>query len=122
MILSLAPLFDGPLAAYVDKLRLASDPAHTLAGPQLFQPDYFAEFIRTLAARHGIDDLLALTSIWSKWYFCFLAPAVAANLLLQRELPIALSDVGVALSAEGKPLGLHLPHDGGPLPPCLDCS
>lgn len=29
-----------------------------------------------------------------------------------------LSDVGVALSAEGKPLGLHLPHDGSSLPPC----
>lgn len=48
MIVSLAPLFDGPLAAYEDKLRLASDPAHTLAGSQLFQPDYFTEFIGNL--------------------------------------------------------------------------
>ena len=118
MIASLAPLFSGPLADYGENLQLASDQQQAVAGSQLFQPDYFATFIGTLAARHGTDDLLALTSIWSKWYFCFLAPTVAANLLLQRELPIALSDVGVALSAEGKPLGLHLPHDGSPLPPC----
>ncbi|WP_061241520.1 siderophore-iron reductase FhuF [Ectopseudomonas composti] len=118
MIDSLAPLFSGPLAAYGENLQLASDQQQVVSGSQLFQPDYFAEFIRELAARHGSDDLLALTSIWSKWYFCFLAPTVAANLLLQRELPIALSDVGVALSAEGKPLGLRLPHDGSCLPPC----
>jgi ferric iron reductase protein FhuF len=118
MIASLAPLFSGPLADYGENLQLASDEQQAIAGSQLFQPDYFAEFIRDLAAQHGSDDLLALTSIWSKRYFCFLAPAVAANLLLQRELPIALSDVGVALSAAGKPLGLHLPHEGGPLPPC----
>jgi ferric iron reductase protein FhuF len=118
MIDSLAPLFSGPLAAYGENLQLASDQQQVVSGSQLFQPDYFAEFIRELAARQGSDDLLALTSIWSKWYFCFLAPTVAANLLLQRELPIALSDVGVALSAEGKPLGLRLPHDGSCLPPC----
>ncbi|MGP0172371.1 siderophore-iron reductase FhuF [Pseudomonas sp. NCHU5208] len=118
MIASLAPLFSGPLAAYGENLQLASDQQQAVAGSQLFQPDYFAAFIGDLAARHGTDDLLALTSIWSKWYFCFLAPTVAASLLLQRELPIALSDVGVALSAEGKPLGLRLPHDGSSLPPC----
>ncbi|WAJ36111.1 siderophore-iron reductase FhuF [Pseudomonas sp. GOM7] len=118
MIASLAPLFSGPLAAYGENLQLASDQQQTVAGSQLFQPDYFAAFIGDLAARHGTDDLLALTSIWSKWYFCFLAPTVAASLLLQRELPIALSDIGVALSAEGKPLGLCLPHDGSSLSPC----
>lgn len=119
MIASLAPLFSGSLADYGENLQLASDQQHALAGSQLFQPDYFAEFIGALAARHGTDDLLALTSIWSKWYFTsFLAPTLAANLLLQRELPIALGDIGVALSPEGKPLGLRLPHAGNSLPPC----
>ncbi|MFB4367460.1 MULTISPECIES: siderophore-iron reductase FhuF [unclassified Pseudomonas] len=118
MIASLAPLFSGPLAAYETNLQLASGTDQGIAGSQLFQPEYFAEFMASLAASRGTDDLLALTSIWSKWYFCFLAPAVAASLLLQRELPIALSDVGVALSAEGKPLGLRLLHDGHSLPPC----
>ena len=118
MIASLAPLFSGPLADYGENLQLASDQQPAIAGSQLFQPDYFAEFIGELAARHGSDDFMALTSIWSKWYFCFIAPAVAASLLLQRELPIALSDVGVTLSAAGKPLGLHLPHEGSVLPPC----
>lgn len=119
MINILRPLFSGQLAAYGENLQLASDQRLVLVGSQLFQPDYFAEFIGDLAARRGTDDLLALTSIWSKWYFCFIVPSVAASLLLQRELPIALSDVGVALSAEGKPLGLNLLHDGSNLPPSL---
>jgi ferric iron reductase protein FhuF len=118
MIASLAPLFSGPLADYAQNLQLASEQQPALAGSQLFQPDYFATFIRDLAARHGTDDFIALTSIWSKWYFCFIAPAVAASLLLQRELPVALDDVRVALSETGKPLGLHLPHEGNALPPC----
>lgn len=118
MIASLAPLFSGPLADYEENLQLAGDQQQAIAASQLFQPDYFATFIRDLGARHGTDDFIALTSIWSKWYFCFIAPAVAANLLLQRELPIALSDVGVALSAAGKPLGLRLHDEGSALPPC----
>lgn len=119
MIASLTPLFSGPLAAYGEYLQLTSDAEPALAGAQLFQPEYFSELVSSFAARRGTDDLLALTSIWSKWYFAsFLAPTLAANLLLQRELPVALSDIGVALSAEGKPLGLHLPHDGRILPPC----
>ncbi|VXC59617.1 Ferric iron reductase [Pseudomonas sp. 8Z] len=119
MIASLAPLFSGPLAAYGENLQIATEQDQALAASRLFQAEHFAEFIRTLAARHGTDDLLALTSIWSKWYFTsFLAPTLAASLLLQRDLPIALGDIGVALSAEGKPLGLRLQHDGNNLPPC----
>lgn len=118
MIASLARIFSGPLADYGEKLQLANDQQQAIAGSELFQPEYFAQFIRDLGARHGSDDFIALTSIWSKWYFCFIAPTVAASLLLQRELPIALNDVGVALSPEGRPLGLHLPHEGSVLPPC----
>ncbi|OEC33741.1 ferric iron reductase protein FhuF [Pseudomonas cuatrocienegasensis] len=119
MIASLAPLFCGPLAEHAEKLQLADPQAPALAGSLLFKPSYFAEFIGTLAERHATGDLLALTSIWSKWYFSsFMASTLAANLLLQRSLPIALDDIGVVLSTQDRPLGLRLPNDGSALLPC----
>lgn len=119
MIPSLAPLFCGPLADHAEKLQLSDGQAPALAGTRLFQTKYFGEFIGNLAERHATSDLLALTSLWSKWYFStFLAPTLAANLLLQRSLPIALDDIGVVLSAQDRPLVLQLPDDGSSLPPC----
>ncbi len=119
MIASLAPLFCGPLADYSEKLQLADGREQVLAGARLFQPKHFGEFIGALAERHATSDLLALTSLWSKWYFStFLAPTLAASLLLQRSLPIALDGIGVVLSAQDRPLALHLPDDGSPLAPC----
>lgn len=119
VIPSLAPLFCGPLADHAEKLQLADGKSPVLAGTKLFQAKYFGEFIGNLAERHATRDLLALTSIWSKWYFStFMAPTLAANLLLQRSLPIALDDVGVVLSAQDRPQALHLPDEGSALPPC----
>ncbi|NWC00349.1 siderophore-iron reductase FhuF [Pseudomonas gingeri] len=112
MIASLAPLFSGPLLAYAEKLQPA-DNADAVSAQAFFRPESLNAFMDALQERHQADDRRALVSIWSKWYFStFLAPVLAADLLLQRALPIALADVGLVLDANGKPSALTLPDAG----------
>jgi ferric iron reductase protein FhuF len=119
MIPSLAPLFTGPLAAFEEKLQLRSHPQTDLSADLFFQPETFSAFVDELLARYKTDERLALVSLWSKWYFStFLAPVMAANLLLQRALPIALRDVGLKLGDDARPQALHLRDAGQPLPEC----
>jgi ferric iron reductase protein FhuF len=116
MIPSLAPLFTGPLAAFEEKLQLRSHPQTDLSADLFFQPETFSAFVDELLARYKTDERLALVSLWSKWYFStFLAPVMAANLLLQRELPLALNDVGLKLGDDARPQALQLRDAGQPL-------
>lgn len=119
MIPSLAPLFTGPLAEHGEKLQLRSQPRNDVPGSRFFQPDDFNAFVDRLQLRYQTDERLALVSLWSKWYFStFLAPVMAANLLQQLDLPMALEDIGIQLGADDRPLALHLAHAGRPLPRC----
>lgn len=119
MIPSLAPLFIGPLAAFEEKLQLRSHPRTDLPAAVFFQHETFSAFVDDLLARYKTDERLALVSLWSKWYFStFLAPVMAANLLQQRELPLALADVGLKLGDDARPQALHLRDEGQILPPC----
>lgn len=116
MIPSLAPLFSGPLLAYAEKLQLADSTVRGLPAKDFFQRENLAAFMDQLQLRHGGCDRRALVSIWSKWYFTnLLAPVLAANMLLQRSLPIALDQVGLLLNAEGRPQGLVLADEGQPV-------
>ncbi|SDW52823.1 siderophore-iron reductase FhuF [Pseudomonas sp. NFACC08-1] len=119
MIPSLAPLFTGPLADHGEKLQLRSHPRTDVPGDRFFQHEYFGAFVDDLQARYKTDERLALVSLWSKWYFStFLAPVMAANLLQQCDLPLALADTGIQLGNDARPQALHLPHAGQPLPAC----
>lgn len=116
MISSLAPLFDGPLLAYAEKLQLADPGVESVPARQFFQTETLAGFMDDLQARHDGCDRRALVSIWSKWYFTtFLAPVLAADMLLGRSLPIALDQVGLIINAEGRPHALTLINDGQPV-------
>lgn len=113
MISSLAPLFSGPLLAYAEKLQLADSSVESVPASRFFQTEALATFMDDLQARHNGCDRRALVSIWSKWYFTtFLAPVLAADMLLGRSLPIALDQVGLVLNAEGRPHSLILANDG----------
>ncbi|RMQ50417.1 Ferric iron reductase [Pseudomonas cichorii] len=119
MIPSLAPLFTGPLADYGEKLQLRSQPREDVPGDRFFEHQHFSAFVDDLLQRYETDERLALVSLWSKWYFStFLAPAMAANLLLHLDLPLALADTGVKIGSDSRPKALHLAHAGQPLLPC----
>ncbi|WP_325948321.1 siderophore-iron reductase FhuF [Pseudomonas putida] len=112
MIASLSPLFCGPLHSYADKLRLPGD-STAIDAAAFFQPEALGRFFDELQRQHGAGHRIAAVSIWSKWYIStFLVPVIAANLLLQRALPIALNQVNLVLSPNGRPQALQLRHDG----------
>ncbi|MCV4263982.1 siderophore-iron reductase FhuF [Pseudomonas capsici] len=119
MIPSLAPLFTGPLADYGEKLQLRSLPRTDVPGDLFFEHEHFSAFVDGLLLRYQTDERLALVSLWSKWYFStFMAPVMAASLLQQSALPLALADTGLQLGADSRPKALHLAHAGKPLSPC----
>ncbi|WP_083651510.1 siderophore-iron reductase FhuF [Vreelandella massiliensis] len=63
------------------------------------------------------DDLKANASLWSKWHFsAVVAPALAAHLLLNRQLPLSLDQVALHLTTSGRTERLHLAHEGKALP------
>ena len=113
MIPSLAPLYVGPLADFAEKLQWRQTPRVDQAGDAFFAAKPFARFLDGLQVRHRTDERIALASLWSKWYFStFLGPYMGANLLLQRQLPIALEQTGLVLGDDDRPQALHLASDG----------
>ncbi|UXZ54124.1 siderophore-iron reductase FhuF [Halomonas sp. 7T] len=65
------------------------------------------------AADLNSDDLKASASLWSRWHFsAVIAPALAAHLLLSRQLPLALNQVALHLSDSRRTERLHFAHEG----------
>ena len=89
MIPALAPLFQGGFAHYGERLRLAQpdDPALPLTA--LLDPAVLDVQLQAFRSNFAQEDPRAVLSIWSKYYFLYLVPPVlAANLILQRDLPL----------------------------------
>ncbi|MFC3291477.1 siderophore-iron reductase FhuF [Modicisalibacter luteus] len=119
MLPTLAALFQGPLAAFHDRVLLSSQasgevvPVRRLFTPQGLDGvlDRYADEFKTPVYRR--PDRRALMSQWSKY---FLAQAVyvpvGANLLLDRRLPVALDTLGVQLDELGLVERLVIPHEG----------
>lgn len=118
MIAALAPIFVGDLAPFSETLVLSDDPREAVTGPALREPETL-DRIMGLASRHlGEGDRRALVSLWSIEYVHVLMPAVVvANLVLPREMPVALDEIGVILDDEGIPVAIRLPNDGSPAGP-----
>ncbi len=123
------PLFDalytGPLDGLtpprVGPLDTPALPMRALMAPERLEAEFerfgagYADH-REPGAPPEPGDRRALASLWSKWHFgALLAPYLAANLLLERDLPVGLDDVGVCLTAEGRTECLQLAHAGRPL-------
>ncbi|MCG8393633.1 MAG: siderophore-iron reductase FhuF [Pseudomonadales bacterium] len=113
MIPSLAPLFQGAFAGHAGVLRLAVPDEQALPLRALLEPAYLREQLHRFRPDLAGEDERALLSIWSKYYFLRLIPPVlAANLILQRALPLSPQYMAVELDGEGLPSTFVLPDDG----------
>ncbi|EPC02198.1 hypothetical protein L861_15935 [Litchfieldella anticariensis FP35 = DSM 16096] len=113
--MSLAQLYIGPMEALIPPL-LSEAPARALPATELLVADRLNELLDRFAAQYQHGDRRAVASLWSKWHFnALLAPALAANLLLERDLPLTLDQVQVILTPEGRTERLCLENEGTPL-------
>ncbi|MDN3516846.1 siderophore-iron reductase FhuF [Aquisalimonas lutea] len=95
---ALADVYTGPLQQLSPPLHEHEAPAATVDVRRTQDRDWLAPVIERFAAASGYDDRRAAASQWSKWYFnTLIVPAVAANLLLHRDLPPDPGDVGVVI-------------------------
>lgn len=138
----LATLFDGPLAPWRDALMGHDDPRPAVPLAELLSRDRFDVCLATYARAYASDiadvadaagealDRRALASEWSKQYFSrLLPPVLAAVLLLDLALPLALNDMGLLFDDRGAPLAFKLfsapscprpPQAGSRLAPLVD--
>lgn len=114
---ALAGLFRGPLEPFADSLTL--EPVEgARAGADLLDPDTLRGLIERLATQYGDGDRRAVASLWSKSHFSTLMPAaLAANLLLGLDLPVALGEVAVATDEHGATSRIVLSGAGRPFEP-----
>ena len=113
MIPSLTPIFIGELADYAHTLVLAGDPRPAIPGTALTDPEIFAPILERAAAHIGEGDIRARMSLWCIDYVHYLMPlTIVASLMLNRQLPVALDEIGVILDDEFMPAAIRLPHDG----------
>lgn len=113
---TLESLYTGPLEHLAPPLVLSQAPRGAMQGAALRDPARLDALLTRFAAEYGHGDRRGVASLWSKWHFnALLAPTLAVNLLLDRELPIALERVHVVLSPERRAERLCLEHAGSPL-------
>lgn len=108
-------LYVGCLAALTPP-EVATPPADALPAVALLDPGCLDRVLTGFAAQYGAGDRRAVASLWSKWHFsALLAPGLAANLLLERDLPLGLPDLHLGLAPDGHTARLWLAHEGRPL-------
>lgn len=113
---ALSPLYIGPLEGLAPPRVSATPGADTLPARQLLDPGYLDALFARFGARYAHGDRRAVASLWSKWHFSTLAAhGLAANLLLERDLPLGLDELHLEQSPEGQTTGLALRHAGKPL-------
>lgn len=116
MIAELAPLFRGPLAPYADALRLSADNASGRPGTELADPSALKPQLDRFAHRFVTPEPRAVGSLWLKHHIsAVLTPVLAANLLLGRQMPVALDDIRFLPGPDGVAVALVLPHAGEPV-------
>ncbi|MDW7747100.1 siderophore-iron reductase FhuF [Halomonas sp.] len=112
---SLARLYVGPLQ-HLAPPAIAPAAPEGMPARELLDPARLAGLLECFGARYGQGDRRAVASLWSKWHFSALAGhGLAANLLLERDLPLGLDELHLRQSPEGQTTGLVLRHAGRPL-------
>ncbi|MCG7599681.1 siderophore-iron reductase FhuF [Halomonas sp. McH1-25] len=119
MLPTLSALFQGPFAALHDRVLLPSQArGEVVPVQQLFSPQgldevlerYAVEFMTPVYRR---PDRRALMSQWSKYFLAYtVSLPVAANLLLDRRLPVTFDTLGVQLDELGLAERLVVAHEG----------
>lgn len=113
MIPSLAPCFTGTFLRFRDALALPGNHASSIPGRDLLDPAVADDLMGRFATLHPGGDRRALVSMWTHWHFgALIIPTTAAILLLDRNLPVDLDRVRVALLPDGRTEALILPDDG----------
>lgn len=116
MTSALPRLYCGPLEHLAVPTVAAELPDDAMPAERLLEPGVLDELLERFAAQYQGDDLKAVASLWSKWHFSAMAAhTLASNLLLERDLPVALDQMGLYLSDSGQTTGIALPHEGTPL-------
>ncbi|GHC22271.1 siderophore-iron reductase FhuF [Aidingimonas halophila] len=111
----LSDLYVGPLDA-LSPPDIGAPPEHALTGSELQNTETLDALLEKFAAQYDHGDRRAVASLWSKWHInAVLAPTLLANLILERELPIALEDTRLVVTSEGRTERLCLAHEGTPL-------
>lgn len=116
MIDSLNPVLQGPLSFAQDALCLPDrmPEGEVLPCAALAEPGVLGGLLDRFAARHGSADRRAVVSMWTQYYAVRLIyPVLAANLLLERDLPLAPEDTLLLVGPHGEPRGFCLAHEGG---------
>lgn len=112
---SLARLYVGPLQ-HLAPPAIAPMTHEGMPAHELLDPARLAALLERFGAQYDHGDRRAVASLWSKWHFSVLAAhGLAANLLLERDLPLSLDALHLQQSAEGQTTGLVLRHAGRPL-------
>ena len=115
MISALAPLFVGDFAHFRDVLVLKDDPRPSFAAQDLTTPEGLEWLLGQFYPDHPDADRRAKVSQWSRSYFLRLTvPTVAANLVLNRSLPVDLATMDIVLDEEGLPEAFKIPDEGEP--------
>lgn len=121
MIESLAPALQGPLAFARDIYSLHSAPGagEPVRCADLLRPDVLLRLLDRYAVQHGKADRRAVVSMWTQYYAARLIyPALAANLMLGRELPLSLEQTWLHVAEDGSPFGFCIAHEGQPVEGC----
>lgn len=112
----LSHLYTGPLEGIAPVVVSGSAHGGTLPASDLLVPQHLTAILQQFGAGYCGDDRRAIASLWSKWHFSnVIAHGMAANLLLNRELPLALEEIHIQLSGESYTVGLCVPHEGATL-------
>lgn len=121
MIPLLQPIFQGPLAAHAEALRLSpTPPADALPAAELFSaPGPLTDALQRHARQVGYrgSDWRPLASSWSLVYLAKLLPPVcAAATLLRHALPVGAAHTWITLDEQGLPDAFHIRSLGHAMP------
>lgn len=118
MLTELAPLFVGDFAHYRDVLVWRDDPRPSMAVRDLQTQDGFDQVLQAYGVDYPGGDRRALASEWSKLYFIrLLPPVIAAAVLLNRRLDVAVDQLELVLGERAEPLAFKLADAGAVLAP-----
>ena len=113
MISSLAPCFTGIFLWYKDGLSLPGEHDSSIPGRSLLDAKFADELLSRFAETYSGADQRAVVSMWTQWHFgALIIPTTAAILLLDRDLPVELDSVSLALHEDGRTAAIILPSDG----------
>jgi ferric iron reductase protein FhuF len=115
MIPSLAPCFTGTFLQFKNRLALPGEYTSSVPGRDLFDADIKERLVSRFAETHPGGDRRAIVSMWTQWHFgALIIPTTAAILFLDRDLPIELDRVRIALHEGGQTAAIILPDEGAP--------